>query len=278
MSTLENIPEEKKDWHPGSGKQVLDLVHPSLYPVVYGRTLNVHTGETFTAPEEYTVDDGYSKRFAWLASDFDVSDDGATVINSYINNLSSLSEKTLFYPILEQIFAAFVPLFNYCLSDLGAQSHHRRRTIESGDYDHDGETWNMLGEEEFNAKDGEMWEQYFNGENITANFEDCKFVGLKYEDPSKVRSKYVEIEEDEDEDYDDIKDSWDGLKYYDLGYAPDNHWQPPELKPEFCLNGKKCKVIVKLANIMLSPENPVYSGGSWHVESMLASFLFIKLN
>lgn len=26
------------DWHPGSDGKVLDLVHPSLYPIVYGRT------------------------------------------------------------------------------------------------------------------------------------------------------------------------------------------------------------------------------------------------
>ena len=33
------MPEDQKDWHPGSNKQVLDLVHPSLYPLVYGKTL-----------------------------------------------------------------------------------------------------------------------------------------------------------------------------------------------------------------------------------------------
>jgi hypothetical protein len=35
---LENIPEISHDWHPGSENTVLDLVHPSLFPVVYGRT------------------------------------------------------------------------------------------------------------------------------------------------------------------------------------------------------------------------------------------------
>lgn len=35
---LENVPDDKKDWHPGSNNQVLDLVHPSLYPFVAGRT------------------------------------------------------------------------------------------------------------------------------------------------------------------------------------------------------------------------------------------------
>ena len=35
---LEEVPENRKDWHPGSNEQVLDLVHPSLFPLVYGRT------------------------------------------------------------------------------------------------------------------------------------------------------------------------------------------------------------------------------------------------
>ncbi|KAJ0398565.1 hypothetical protein ATCC90586_010361 [Pythium insidiosum] len=36
VSVLEDVPDEQKDWHPGSNNQVLDLVHPSLYCCVYG--------------------------------------------------------------------------------------------------------------------------------------------------------------------------------------------------------------------------------------------------
>ncbi|KAJ0398563.1 hypothetical protein ATCC90586_010359 [Pythium insidiosum] len=35
VSVLEDVPDEQKDWHPGSNDQVLDLVHPSLYCCVY---------------------------------------------------------------------------------------------------------------------------------------------------------------------------------------------------------------------------------------------------
>ncbi|CAF3660059.1 unnamed protein product, partial [Rotaria sp. Silwood1] len=28
---LENVPENEQDWHPGTNKQILDLVHPSLF-------------------------------------------------------------------------------------------------------------------------------------------------------------------------------------------------------------------------------------------------------
>ena len=35
---LEDIPPQLKDWHPGSDGKVLDLVHPSLFPLIYGRS------------------------------------------------------------------------------------------------------------------------------------------------------------------------------------------------------------------------------------------------
>lgn len=38
VSVLEIVPDSKKDWHPGSNNQVLDLVHPSLFCFVAGRT------------------------------------------------------------------------------------------------------------------------------------------------------------------------------------------------------------------------------------------------
>ena len=35
---LETIPEVYKDYHPGSDNKVIDLVHPSLFPLIYGRS------------------------------------------------------------------------------------------------------------------------------------------------------------------------------------------------------------------------------------------------
>ena len=43
------------------------------------------------------------------------------------------------------------------------------------------------------------------------------------------------------------------------------------LKEEHAKNG--LQIIVKLANIHLTPENPSYEGGSWHVEGQLVSFV-----
>lgn len=45
---------------------------------------------------------------------------------------------------------------------------------------------------------------------------------------------------------------------------------PHDDLPRYSLKtvGKPLQVIVKLANIELTPENPVYEGGTWHVEGM----------
>ena len=38
VKDLEDVPMSSKDYHPGSDGKVLDLVHPSLFPLIYGRT------------------------------------------------------------------------------------------------------------------------------------------------------------------------------------------------------------------------------------------------
>jgi hypothetical protein len=46
--------------------------------------------------------------------------------------------------------------------------------------------------------------------------------------------------------------------------------QPSEVKANGFFNGSnQIQVIVKLANIHLTPENPEYRGGSWHTEGLL---------
>jgi len=76
----------------------------------------------------------------------------------------------------------------------------------------------------------------------------------------------------EDEYYDD-KDAWfakrefripDGKKRYngDLRIM-DN---------QISLKGRTLQVLVKLANIILTPERPEYPGGKWHVEGLRSFF------
>ncbi|KDQ59185.1 hypothetical protein JAAARDRAFT_192720 [Jaapia argillacea MUCL 33604] len=85
-------------------------------------------------------------------------------------------------------------------------------------------------------------------------------------------------------DYDDYKNG-NGIhdhQAFQLAYNKYMHeekWplipDPPPFTPppvegevQFTLKGRKTQVIVKMANIVLTPENPKYEGGSWHVEGM----------
>ena len=94
---LEKVPDHQKDWHPGSGEQVLDLVHPSLYPLLYGQTRVLSDGvvslddcikryfegeiavaspkqvvveHPFIPFEERQVNNAWSYKFQWLPSEF----------------------------------------------------------------------------------------------------------------------------------------------------------------------------------------------------------------
>lgn len=46
VSPLEDVPPRQRDWHPDSYDKVLDLVHPSLFPLVYGRSRILPDGLT----------------------------------------------------------------------------------------------------------------------------------------------------------------------------------------------------------------------------------------
>ncbi|KAJ2825939.1 hypothetical protein FBU31_003575 [Coemansia sp. 'formosensis'] len=35
---LENVPDRQKDWHPAARTRTLNLIDPSLYPLIYGRS------------------------------------------------------------------------------------------------------------------------------------------------------------------------------------------------------------------------------------------------
>ena len=104
---LDDVPERYKDWHPGSNEQVLDLVHPSLFPLVYGQsrilpesTIGIQDcitrcgdGEVLPVPSgEEIIDlkrnryrmnnDGprvWSQTFQWLPSEFELPPDSDDV-------------------------------------------------------------------------------------------------------------------------------------------------------------------------------------------------------
>ncbi|KAG5637205.1 hypothetical protein H0H81_005418 [Sphagnurus paluster] len=91
VAPLENVPPKYQDWHPGSDDKVPDLVHPSLFPLIFGRTrilrdeiLGLHDcigrcgdGEVLAPPTfgigEVDHDDPMSVCYQWLPRDVNIS-------------------------------------------------------------------------------------------------------------------------------------------------------------------------------------------------------------
>ncbi|GMF26362.1 unnamed protein product [Phytophthora lilii] len=65
VAVLENVPDDKKDWHPHSNRQVLDLVHPSLFCCVFGQTMRVPNA---LDPSSYTTPSEQMHRLMFLGS------------------------------------------------------------------------------------------------------------------------------------------------------------------------------------------------------------------
>lgn len=133
----------EKDWHPGSGEQVLNLVHPSLYPLVYGRTKALKTGRVGlknclenesdgeVVPAGQTTEKtrpgmGYSHtqdneglwstKFQWLPCEVEFQGGTGTEVSitSYINNLHPQEHKPL-YGVMEKLISKAIPLWDNLL-------------------------------------------------------------------------------------------------------------------------------------------------------------------
>ncbi|KAG9081873.1 hypothetical protein FRC07_014390, partial [Ceratobasidium sp. 392] len=244
VSKLENVPDLEKDWHPHSNGQVLDLVHPSLYPIVYNRTLAYFDGKIgpkkrylmpiqmppLAAPYNkygyFEEDANYhvSHRFQWLPTDFEISGDGKSAKSvGYINNLNPDLHPDLHHTI-EDLVAAFIPLFERVLTDSIPENHAIPERVPN---------------------------EYSYNEAYAPEPQDYRFQNMDH--------------------YEWAHEQWElGRPYLGPDVLPGGY-QPGSREYRqfhYALAGKTIQVIVKLASIHLTPEKSTYPGGSWHVEGM----------
>ena len=294
VKPLEDVPEHQKDWHPGSDRKVLDLVHPSLFPLVYGKSRILEEGKVGledcvercgdgkvvpVPPKEETnwvgeANDNtyyygrnpktlyFSRKFQWLPCEVDIGGEGTKYaflpspfsyylifffrITSYINNLHPIVHAPL-YPLIEQLISASIPLWNTTLQPLKTDLDRKPRVpYDVCKYDPDPE---RFPEEEKPPKDpGEDENTYW--ERLEQWYEDTRRVVLP--EPEEFTPPEGRIQ--------------DYMTAYDEdGKLKEEHVM--DLRREFGGNG--LQVIVKLANIELTPEKPEYEGGTWHVEGQL---------
>lgn len=260
---LETVPGHQKDWHPGSDGKVLDLVHPSLFPLVYGRSRilpdsttnlkdcldSIGKGIVIPSPlptseedrskiSEYRlyssgISELFSQRFQWLPCNVSFPDGVNARIDSYINNLHPLDHQDL-YSVIEKIITKAVPFWNIAYQSIRCggplQTFPRVACYEI--------TYTMpegISKVAPAGYDGDSddYQHYVNAQRVYNRPEPIGFDGTQ---------QVVTADE--------IKNQW---KFLNLN----------EVKE------KKLQVIVKLANIHLTPEKPKYEGGSWHIEGQL---------
>ena len=260
------------DWHPGSDGRVLDLVHPSLFPLLYGRS-HILLGETVPLKRcvEYTgkgevisqpsgaevgfaeydrppaspgrreamhPEAAYSSRFQWLPYEVAFRGTDSAEIVSYINNLHPAKHSAL-YDVLGQIISKVVPMWDKCLRSTGSSGVTERIDVAKAKYTEpkpSSEEIDRLLDQQTDPRERGM--RMIFRRNMVEN--------------EWVRARRVLIQPEPNK--------------YD--HRPFRRGKGMiDLREEFRQKG--LQVIVKLANIHLTPEKPAYDGGSWHIEGSL---------
>ncbi|PKX93839.1 DUF4246 domain-containing protein [Aspergillus novofumigatus IBT 16806] len=265
VEPLENIDENDKDYEPGSGGQVVNLVDPSLFALAYcrsqilpDRTIGlddylshsgranvlevkweehdpfsvINNGRTRTKREFLDLFTAYSLDYQWLPCEIKFRDTTKGCrIASYINNLRPDHHPPL-YDALEQIITSAIPLWNVSLTPLRTERLHRRNRI--------------------------------------------KFERIEYLPSSNSLREVLEL--GSLSYFEDIYDRlWEREKSRPVK-PPEtgrlNPWldrlrseNPIDLQTTFRARG--LQVIVQLANIELTPETPRYTGTPWHFQGLM---------
>ncbi|KAJ2580924.1 hypothetical protein GGH95_002335, partial [Coemansia sp. RSA 1836] len=244
---LASAPDHQRDWYPDGESRMLNLIDPSLFPLIYSRSklcrqssMSVQPSLMAKAPGAFSgsIDkwrkalngtdsnmpsyhiptfpscdnNCVSRGFSWLPSEFRVSENGAVTIESYINNLHPVNHAPL-YQIIASVFSKFIPLLEQVVTDLVHPRHLRVVPDRS---------------------------KYYRSDEPLPEYDD------------QLDREYLEWRE----------------------HAAFVHPQPePFVAPErpispYSLRGRRLQAIVRMSNIELTLENPVYAGADWNLAGL----------
>lgn len=157
-------------------------------------------------------------------------------IVSYINNLHP-QRNTNLYRVIESIIDKIIPLWGLTLSPLRDFVFHRR--ISDGDVPVSVE---YPGLEEYVEEHGPKWDE-------EGDEDEDDFLEREGDFIDEAKARFILIPD------------------ANVFTRPEPLTNPVNLKADYGHRG--IQVIVKLANIHLTPEKAEYSGGVWHVEGQL---------
>jgi hypothetical protein len=178
-------------------------------------------------------------------------------ITSYINNLHPQKYKNL-YDVIEKIIACTIPLWNATLTPLNAE--FMRATVSNriyyGECKYDPDPESLSPSDGPQQEDGE--EEWEYDQRREQWIHDTRQIVQP--EPGRFRGGGQAVEAEGE----DSGELWSPTPLDDV-----------DLRRDFTRTG--LQVIVKLANIHLTPDKPNYAGGSWHVEGQMVSLFRTSL-
>lgn len=287
---LQQDRRDEPDWHLGSR----DMVHPSMYPLVYGQTrvfkdevvgvtgaISQWAGKGDTVPkQEAPAADrsespdfwpGWTRRhrppiprsywsdvYQWLPSNIGFRADGSVIIKSYINNLHPEKYPEI-YSIVEKMVDKALVTWHNCLIETRSTVTYgpgrRKSRFSTPKNAHDGylPNWDPSDLQEV--------------DNVEVDFsQDGRFDWVENELEKKWRILRTPVLRDP-EPFQEAN--------YDPSRLPDTHIfyrsrdEFPWLGLREKFEARGLQIIVKMASIELTPENPEIPAGSWHTEGLL---------
>ncbi|KAK4227016.1 hypothetical protein QBC38DRAFT_536759 [Podospora fimiseda] len=275
------------DWHPNTNETVQDLVHPSMYPLVYGRSrffeaevvgvddaIDKWAGKGDVIPQgkwgedstkrEQNVFMWYMRRriirggsdidkeywstvYQWLPSNVKFTKEGGVEFTSYINNLHPTKYKDI-YKTVEKLIEKSLPMWDQCLPRY-IRYKHQGPGLHSPRIlpDFPGDG----NPENWNPPEPEPLAPGQKDEEY-----DEEGFDEEWGQPSRI-AKWMKIRDPVFPEPPTFKDS-------KISY----HVEPTQtLRSVFEKTG--LQIIVKMASIELTPEKPEYAPGGWHVEGMM---------
>ncbi|KAJ2453264.1 hypothetical protein GGF42_003839 [Coemansia sp. RSA 2424] len=267
---LENVPARDKDFHPNSNDQVLNLIHPSLFPLIYNRSSVL--SEPIASPLA-ALD---LKSFGY----FPVTPlNWSRALNPPANKDESdedYSKRLVRAPIRKELPGGAQPNFYIPLSNIPYTSHKFCWLPAEFRVDSDGTTTiesyiNNLHPREHAAlypTIGAIFSKFVPMlEQVVTDLVHSRSQRVVPDPYNWFKSETAEPEDYDADDYDERYEEWEESKTF-IHPQPEPFVTPDRPTTPYCLRGRRLQAIVKMSNIELTPEKPEYDGGNWHVEAM----------
>ena len=273
----------------GLSKEVSDETLPWNQLIGGGDVVQRATQIEYFQSKYQDDDDEYndimtSATYQWLPSEVQVDSDGKCKFLSYINNLHPREYAEL-YGVLEQVLEKFIPLFNQVLTDLAYVPLSIYYEPPNND------KYFTSSENHVNIRDRRhkpnmfprLLDRYWIDPDDSPIIEDSGIPEVPAIDNTTPQlSAAIGNEEIQGEIYapvmsDEDDESWDEERAEEEWYryeerkilSPEFYvippFQPPAPVDPVDLKGSRLQVIVKMANIILTPDKPEYNGGTWHI-------------